>query len=150
MTEDPRARVSMLIDAAPSVVYEAFIDPATLSKFWLAGASGPLAVGQTVTWKFLVEGAEAQTTATKLVPGEQLAWDWGDSKVEISLEEFEGGTAITLVNYHFDQPGMTKIESALNGTEGFSIVLADLKTLLESGKSAGIAAAKARLIAARG
>jgi hypothetical protein len=37
----------------------------------------------------------------------------------------------------------------LAATEGFAIVLADLKTLLESGTSAGITSAKAKLIALR-
>lgn len=149
MAEEPRARVSIYIEAKPEVVYDAFIDPAILTKFWLSSASGPLTLGNEVHWKFLVEGAEARTRATRMIPGEQLAWDWGDSKVAISFEAMAEGTAVTLVNDHFNQPGMTKIESALNGTEGFSIVLADLKTLLESGESAGITAAKAKLISAR-
>ena len=36
----------------------------------------------------------------------------------------------------------------MNATEGFSIVLCDLKTFLESGKSANLVRAKAELIAA--
>jgi hypothetical protein len=40
------------------------------------------------------------------------------------------------------------VEQVVNATEGFSIVLCDLKILLESGQSANLVRAKAELIAA--
>ena len=145
-----RARVTMLIQAPPQEVYAAFVEPAQLTQFWLSKASGPLCVGDTVHWNFLVEGAEIDTIATTMEPAKTLAWDWSDgSKVSIELEALDDGTAITLINDHFPQQGAERIDAALNATEGFAIVLADLKTLLESGNSAGITKAKAKLIALR-
>jgi uncharacterized protein YndB with AHSA1/START domain len=145
-----RARVTMLIQAQPKDVYSAFVVPDQLKQFWLSKASGPLRVGETVHWSFMVEGAEIDTTATTTEPGKKLSWDWSDgSKVLIELEALDGGTAVTLINDHFPQQGAERIDAALNATEGFAIVLADLKTLLESGKSAGITKAKAKLITLR-
>lgn len=149
MIDQPRARVTMWIEASPLDVFDAFVEPARLAAFWLSKADAPLAVGRTVRWRFMVEGAEARATATVTERGKRLAWDWGESHVDIALEPFDGGTAVTLVNDRFNQPGMTPVESALNATEGFAIVLCDLKTLLESGKSAGLTKGKARLIEAR-
>ncbi len=40
------------------------------------------------------------------------------------------------------------VEQIVNTTEGFSIVLCDLKTFIESGKSANLVRAKAELISA--
>ncbi len=98
----------------------------------------------------MVKGSEIDTTATTMKPGKKLAWDRsGGSKVMIDFEPLDGGTAVTLINDHFPEKGAKRVAAALNATEGFSIVLADLKTLLESGTSAGISKAKAKLIALR-
>ena len=140
----------MLIKAPPEDVYAAFVEPAQLTQFWLSKASESLCIGRSVRWNFMVEGAEIDTTATTMESGKKLSWVWSDgSKVLIELEALDGGTAVTLINDHFPQQGAERIEAALNATEGFAIVLADLKTLLESGRSAGITKAKARLIALR-
>ncbi|MGV3625024.1 MAG: hypothetical protein ACO1OB_29660 [Archangium sp.] len=40
-------------------------------------------------------------------------------------------------------------EAAVEATSGFTIVICDLKTLLETGRSAGLTASKAKLISAR-
>lgn len=145
-----RARVTMLIQAPSNDVYAAFVEPVHLTQFWLSKASGPLRIGETVHWNFMVEGAEIDTTATKMETGKKLSWDWSDgSTVLIELEALDGGTAVTLINDHFPHHGAERIDAALNATEGFAIVLADLKTLLESGSSAGITKAKAKLIALR-
>lgn len=143
-----KARVSMFIQAPPDRVYDAFVEPDQITKFWLSKASGPLRVGLAVHWNVMVEGAEIEATATEMDKGRRLAWDWSDhSKVSIDLEEIDGGTAVTVINDGFSQKGDELHDAALNATEGFAIVLADLKTMLESGISAGITSAKAKLIA---
>jgi uncharacterized protein YndB with AHSA1/START domain len=151
MKRKVRARVTMFIQAPPEKVYAAFVEPEQLTKFWLSKASGPLRMGAAVHWNFMVEGAEIDTTATAMEKGRKLAWDWSDdSKVSIDFEALNGGTAVTLVNDNFPQKGDELVDAALNATEGFALVLADLKTLLESGTSAGITRAKAKLITPRG
>ena len=150
LTKDPLARVAMLIDAIPEEIYTAFTEPEWLTRFWLAKASATLRVGQMVEWSFMVAGPKANVTATWLDPDKQIIWNWPDgSSVSIDLEQLEDGTAITLVSGGFGGSYEEQVAAALDATEGFSIVLCDLKTLLESGKSAGLTAAKARLIEAR-
>lgn len=145
-----RVRVSMFIEAAPSQVYQAFVEPDWLTQFWLAEASGPLEVGQQVTWRFMVPGAEDKVSATKLDPARHIGWRWSSGdEVRIDLEALEDGTAVTLVSDGFQGDESEKLAASLDGTEGFSIVLCDLKTLLENGRSAGLAKGKAKLIAAR-
>jgi uncharacterized protein YndB with AHSA1/START domain len=148
MVKEVRARVSMFYRASPEDVYEAFVRPERLTQFWLSKASGPLRVGETVHWNFMVEGADVETTARIMEEGKRLAWDWSDkSRVLIDLEAVDGGTAVKLINDGFSQKGAARVDAALNATEGLTIVLADLKTLLESGRSAGITRGKAKLIA---
>ena len=66
----------------------------------------------------------------------------------VTLETFGSGTAVTIVNADFPGGHDDQVEVALNSTEGFAIVLCDLKTLLEQGRPAGLVRAKARLIKA--
>ena len=62
------ARVTTLFQAQPEEVYSAFVEPDQLTRFWLSKASGPLRIGKTVHWCFMVEGAKIDTTATTMEP----------------------------------------------------------------------------------
>jgi uncharacterized protein YndB with AHSA1/START domain len=146
MTDSSRARVTLYIKAPPEDVYAAFCDPAKLTAFWLSAASRPLRIAERVHWTFMVEGAETDVTTLTTDPGKKLVWEWGGSRVAIDFEAVDGGTAVTLVNDGFSATGQELFDSLLDATEGFAFVLADLKTLLETGSSAGIVAAKAKLI----
>lgn len=128
------ARVSLIINVPAEEIFNAFIEPKQLVRFWLASSSGKLAIGKSVHWEFKVPGATVETTATKLRLGQVIAWKWSDgTTVNVELEELDKGTAITIINSGFQGSSNQKVQSALNATEGFSFVLADLKTLLESG-----------------
>ena len=145
------ARVSMLIEASPAVIFNAFIDPQWLVRFWLSAASAPLNKENEVRWDFMVTGASVKTRATRLDAGKGISWQWSDgSVVDIDFEAIGQTTAVTLVNTGFAGDEAKQVQAALNATEGFSIVLCDLKTLLEAGQPAGLTAAKAKLIEARG
>ena len=146
-TDAPRARVSIIVRAPPEDITSAFVEPERLARFWLASSSAPLAVGAVARWKFMVPGAEVDTTATRLIPGRSVAWSWSDgSTVDIDLEEIDGATAVTIINSGFQGTPNEVAQRALDATEGFAFVLADLKTMLESGESAHIVRDKARLI----
>ncbi|MDB5663633.1 SRPBCC domain-containing protein [Cypionkella sp.] len=150
LVKQPQVRVTMFVDVAPEDVYTAFTEPDWLCGFWLAQADGPLRVGQAVKWTFMVTGAEATVTARRMVPSHQIIWDWDDgSTVQIDLDPFEDGTAVTLLSWGFAGSDDEQMAAALDATEAYSIVLCDLKTLMESGKSAGLTRAKAQLIEAR-
>lgn len=142
----PCANVSMLIAASPGEIFRAFVEPRELTKFWLARASGPLRVGEPVTWDFMVPGAHDTAVATALEPDTLIAWDWLESKVRVAMQAVGDGAAVTITNSDFAGDHAAQVAAALNATEGFTIVLCDLKTLLEGGASAGLTKAKAELI----
>jgi uncharacterized protein YndB with AHSA1/START domain len=134
--DTPRARATMIIRAPPDHITLAFVEPDRLRRFWLASSSAPLAVGVNVHWRFMVPGAEVETTATRLIPGRAISWNWSNgTTVDIDLEDVDGATAVTIVNSGFQGTANEIVEHALVATEGFAYVLADLKTMLESGES---------------
>ncbi len=143
---EKKVRASMLIRRPPRTVFDAFTDPQTLRRFWLRDASGPLAAGATVRWEFMVPGASETVSVTAFDVGRHLAFRWGGG-VEVDLR-FEAlgdlGTRVAVTCGGFDDQSL--LEQATNTVEGFSIVLCDLKTLLELGQSANLVRDKAELI----
>jgi uncharacterized protein YndB with AHSA1/START domain len=142
------ARSEMLIRSPVLSVFNAFVQPALLKKFWLKRASAPLGVGAKVDWEFRVPGATETVEVTRFVEGEEISFVWSDgkavtlrfsakgkssTKVEVRVEGFKGGKAAA---------------EAVSTTEGFAIVLCDLKSLLETGQSGNMVRDKAALIAA--
>jgi uncharacterized protein YndB with AHSA1/START domain len=145
----PTANVKLLIRSPVQEVFGAFTDPHIITKFWLSRASAPLEVGKTVRWDFMVEGATVETTVKDLVPGKRIFVQWSNgSTVEWLFEERPGGGTIVQVE-NAGLPGNVDevIKAALESTQGFTIVLCDLKTLLESGKQMNLTRDKAALIA---
>lgn len=144
----PVATVKTLIRAKVEKVYDAFVKPEILSTFWLSAASGPLEVGKTVRWEFMVAGIADQVTTTELIPNQKIKVAFSDSTTaEWMFESIDTtNTIVTIVNAGYSGSAEEQVEQALNSVEGFTWVLADLKTLLEQGQSAGIVKDKAWLI----
>jgi hypothetical protein len=78
----------------------------------------------------------------------RIAFDWSDgNRVNMDFEAHgQGTTRLTVEVAGFENE--PAVDKAVNATEGFSIVLCDLQTLLESGRSANLVRDKAELIAA--
>ena len=138
------AKAEMLIHSTVESVFDAFVNPATILKFWLAKTSGPLAPGATVQWEFMVPSAQETVRVTAFSAPRHLAFDWSDGiHVEMKFTAKTGNATVVSV----DASGFKDADESNGATEGFSIVLCDLKTLLESGRSAHLVRDKAALIA---
>lgn len=139
------AKAEMLIRSSAKSCFDAFVNPDTIVKFWLDKTSGPLKPGATVTWQFMVPGAKETVTVTEFSEPHRLAFDWSDGlRVAMDFKpQGEGGAVVSVM-----ATGFKEAAEAVGATEGFSIVLCDLKTLLESGNSSNLVRDKAELIAA--
>jgi hypothetical protein len=135
-------RASLPIRCSTADAYRSFVEPDRLTKFWLRAASAPLEVGCAVQWDFMVAGASAQTTATALDPGRSIDAAWDDGTLVRWRFEPQGDGS-TLVSV--EQTGVAA-DDALDATEGFTIVLCDLKVWLETGTSPNLVRDKAALI----
>jgi uncharacterized protein YndB with AHSA1/START domain len=141
------AKATLLIRKPANEVFECFVDPEKLSKFWLARASRPLEAEQTVSWEFMVPGAQVDTRVVLLEKDRLIAIEWSDGTfVQWTFEEMEEGTRVAIENWGFKGSESEVIESALEATQGFTIVLCDLKTLLERNASMNLVRDKALLI----
>ena len=144
---EPVAKAEMLIRRPVTEVFNAFVSPDTITKFWLEGTTGPLAKGAQVKWRFMVPGATETVNVTDFQEPHRIAFDWSDG-ISVAMDfEQQGDSATRLavkVSGFKDEPA---IDQVVNATEGFSIVLCDLKALLETGRSGNFVKDKAELIA---
>ncbi|HKO49191.1 MAG TPA: SRPBCC domain-containing protein [Polyangiaceae bacterium] len=142
------ATATMLIRCSVAEAFEAFTNPDKITQFWLEATSGPLAEGAQVKWTFMVPGATETVTVTEFHDQRRIAFGWSDGlQVALTFQPHgnEGArVSVAATGFSSDQ-GIAEIVDA---TEGFSVVLCDLKTLLESGRSANLVRDKAALIAA--
>jgi hypothetical protein len=138
------SKVFLLVRSSASSIFNGFVDPKMLGKFWLKRSSGPLELGTSVKWEFMVSGASEMTTAEKLRPDKLIVFHWSDGiRVKIEIEAASRSSSVVRI---LAGP-FGSASKAVDATEGFSIVLCDLKILLETGKSPGLVKDKARLIA---
>lgn len=144
----PVATTDMLIHASPHAAFEAFRDPAQLTRFWLSHCSGPLEAGARVHFAFMVPGAQATAVVKQVEPDRLIAFDWAEDGTSVELRfEPHGDEAVHVTATVTGFSGDEAMASAIDATAGFSLVLCDLKVLLETGKPGGMVRDKAALIA---
>lgn len=138
---------SMLIRRGPSEIFRAFVDPDTLCRFWLDSASAPLSADAEVEWRFKVPGVTARLRVTRYEPPRRLAFRFEDGmEVTLTFDLHDGDATRVGVRCTGLSPDQL-LTQATDTVEGFAIVLCDLKTLMESGRSANLVRDKAELIA---
>jgi uncharacterized protein YndB with AHSA1/START domain len=142
---DPVVHASQLIRRPAGEVFAAFVNPQTLRKFWLRDATGPLGPRARVKWEFMVPGATADVVVTQFEAPHRLGFDWPDMHVDMTFENIDRtATRVEVAVSNFGTADA--LATATTAIEGFAIVLCDLKTLLETGESAGLVRDKAELI----
>ncbi len=142
------ASVTMLIRKPVREVFNAFVEPRIIEKFWLKHASAPLAKDASVEWEFMVEGAVDTVKVTEFVEHQIIAFEWSDGivvRMKFDLEN-KSDTRLSIAATGFT--GTDAPVQAINATEGFAIVVCDLKSLLETGQSGNMVRDKAILITA--
>jgi len=141
------ARGKMLIRRPAADVFNAFVQPELIKKFWLKDTTGPLKQGAQIEWEFMVPGATERVQVTAFDAPRRIAFTWFEGELDVDMtfsEERPGITTASVEVRGFPHDGGT--DPVVDATEGFSIVLCDLKVLLETGVSASLVKDKAELI----
>jgi uncharacterized protein YndB with AHSA1/START domain len=134
----PSARAEMLVRRPVSEVFEAFVDPAITSKFWFSRGSGRLEPGTEVRWDWERYGLSVQVKVKAIEPNRRIFIEWSAYGAPTTVEwifapRADGTTLVTVTNTGFGGDGDEIVKQAMGATEGFTIVLAGLKALLEHG-----------------
>lgn len=130
---------ALLIRRPVTEVFEAFVDPAITARFWFSQGSGRLAPGARVSWTWGMYGFTSPVAVTAFEPDGRLAVDWGEgdgmTHVEWAFEARRADETFVSVSHSgFSGPDDdTRIAAALEGMNGFTLVLAGAKIWLEHG-----------------
>ncbi|WP_010539600.1 SRPBCC domain-containing protein [Dietzia alimentaria] len=138
----PTVRAAMGIRRPAAEVFDAFIDPETITRFWIFGSTGPLVAGDTVAWTMNDAGAQATVVVREVDPTSRLVFDWGDdeamSQVEFQFSATEDGfCSVEVTETGLTGTGDELAARASDSTGGFTMVLCSLKALLEHGIELG-------------
>lgn len=137
LTHPPVAKAEMLIRKPVAEVFEAFVDPAITTQFWFTKSSGRLEPGQQVQWEWEMYGVAAQVDVKAIEPNRRLVVEWGGAGEPTTTVEWtftplaDNTTFVSITNSGFHGSGDEVVQQVIGGTEGFTLVLAGLKALLE-------------------
>jgi uncharacterized protein YndB with AHSA1/START domain len=132
----PVAKAEMLIRRPISEVFEAFVDPAMTTQFWFTKASGRLEEGKRIQWDWEMYGVSMQVIVKALEPNKRILIEWSAYETPTFVEwnfrpHGDDATFVSISNSGFAGDGDEIVKQALQSTEGFTLVLAGLKALLE-------------------
>jgi uncharacterized protein YndB with AHSA1/START domain len=135
----------MLIRRPVADVFAAFVDPAITTRFWFTKGSGPLEPGARVRWEWEMYGAAVEVDVKAVEPNERILIEWEGNPTPTTVEwrfapRPDGATFVEIENAGFGGDGDAAVAQALDATEGFTLVLAGLKALLEHGLSLNLVA----------
>ncbi|HEV7475672.1 MAG TPA: SRPBCC family protein [Pyrinomonadaceae bacterium] len=136
LTQVPVTKTGMLIRRPVAQVFEAFIDPDITTKFWFTKSSGRLEVGKQVQWDWEMYGISIPVTAKVIEPNQRIVMEWpgysGLTTVEWTFApQPDETTFVSITETGFTGDGDSLVKQVTDSTQGFSLVLAGLKALLE-------------------
>lgn len=137
----PVATAGMLIRRPVAEVFEAFVDPAVLTRFWFTHGGGRLEPGARVTWTWAMYGVSTEVQVKAVEPDRRILIDWDlnsdPTEVEWRFEPRGDQTWVTVENRGFPGSPDEQTAKALDSTGGFALVLAGAKIWLEHGIEPG-------------
>jgi uncharacterized protein YndB with AHSA1/START domain len=131
-----KAKSEMLIRKPVAEVFEAFINPEITSKFWFTRSSGRLEAGKQVQWDWEMYDASAQVHVTAIEKNKRILIEWSGYGTPTSVEWIfapreDETTFVSITEAGFSGDGDEIVTQVSGSTEGFTLVLAGLKALLE-------------------
>ena len=142
----PVAKVELLIRKPAAEVFEAFVSPDTITKFWFDRSSGRLEAGKTVRWYWDLFDLSPDVYVKALEENRRIyiEWDAGTDNATTVEWKFEprsdDTTYVRIINEGFSGDGDTVVKTAIDSAGGFAMVLAAAKAYLEHGVRLNIVA----------
>jgi len=136
LTHVPTMKTGMLVRKPVADVFEAFINPDITTRFWFTKSSGRLDAGKQVTWDWEMYGISIPVTVKAVERNKRIVIEWpgyrGTTTVEWTFASQEDGTTfVRITEAGFTGDADELVKQVTDSTQGFSLVLAGLKALLE-------------------
>ena len=136
LTKVPMTKTGMLIRKPVAEVFEAFVNPGITTKFWFTKSSGRLEAGKQVHWDWEMYGISVPVTAKVIDPSTRIVIEWPGYRNPTTVEwifasQKDGTTFVSITEAGFTGNGDELVKQVTDSTQGFTLVLAGLKALLE-------------------
>ncbi len=136
LNQVPVTKTGMLIRRPVADVFEAFVNPDVTTKFWFTKSSGRLEAGKQIQWTWEMYGISIPVNVKTVDPNKRIVIEWpgqsSSTTVEFVFASQRGGTTfVSITHAGFTGDGDELVKQVADSTQGFSLVLAGLKALLE-------------------
>lgn len=136
LTQIPVMKTAMLIRKPAEEVFEAFVNPDITTQFWFTKSSGRLEAGGQVQWDWEMYDISVPVTVKTIEPNRRIVIEWpgysGMSTVEWTFSpQKDGATFVSITETGYAGNGDELVKQVADSTQGFSLVLAGAKALLE-------------------
>jgi uncharacterized protein YndB with AHSA1/START domain len=131
----------MLIRRPVRDVFNAFVDPATTTRFWFTGSSGRVETGATIRWEWEMFDVGTTVRVLAVEQDKRILVEWDDPPCPVEWQFSAHGMDATLVRIiasGFRGTGEDVLAQAVDSKGGFTMVLAGAKALLEHGIELGL------------
>jgi uncharacterized protein YndB with AHSA1/START domain len=138
LTHVPAAKTGMLIRRPVSAVFEAIVNPEITTQFWFTQGSARLETGKQVQWKWDLYDVSITVTVKRIEENKSVLIEWpgysGPTTVKWDFAPQDNGTTfVSITESGFSGNGDDLVKFIAASTQGFTLLLAGLKALLEYG-----------------
>ena len=136
LTHVPTTKTGMLIRKPVADVFEALVNPDITTKYWFTKSGGRLEAGKQVQWDWEMYGISIPVTVKAVEPNRRVVIEWPGERSPTTVEwtfasQKDGTTFVGITESGFAGGGDELVKKVTDSTQGFSLVLAGLKALLE-------------------
>lgn len=121
----------------PHEVFEAIVDPAQMSNYFISRGSGRLEEGKKIMWRFPEFDFEFPVRVARIEKDSYVSFRWEsdgmDLLVEIRLTPRDSGSTVVRITEGKRQPDEAGLKWLKGNTQGWANFLACLKAYLEYG-----------------
>lgn len=120
----------MQVNVSSDQVFEAFVNPDYIGRFWFSSSSERWEEGKTITLRYEEYHAEIDILIEDMVENEMIQFKWGDNHVTIQFDGDDNHTIVTTTEKDIEENDVARL---LGQKEGWVYMLSCLKSYLEYG-----------------
>ena len=136
---EPKFQVQLKIRKPAAEVFDAVVNPERLSRYFVQAASGPLAEGATVKWRFAEVPGEHDVVVRQVVKDERIVFESsaqsGDyaTRVEMVFKPLDHQNTMVQISESGFREDPAGIEESYGNAGGWMHMMCSLKAYLEYG-----------------